>query len=93
MQKVKFIPTPVEEWQKPMIDREKVLAVLRKRFPDARWESVAAAANAIVGLEPDYEPVEAAQIARLDCDAGAQHYTVDDVASGRLRLFRQTAGD
>ena len=31
-----------------MIDREKVLAVLNKRFPEAGRENVAAAANAIV---------------------------------------------
>ncbi|HTG98735.1 MAG TPA: hypothetical protein VL882_00630 [Vicinamibacterales bacterium] len=41
-----------------MIDREKVLAVLNKRFPEAGRENVAAAANAIVGLEDEWEEVE-----------------------------------
>ena len=41
-----------------MIDREKVLAVLSKRFPEAPRESVAAAANAIVGLEDEWEEVD-----------------------------------
>lgn len=40
-----------------MIDREKVLAVLAKRFPDATRENVAAAANAIVGLDDEWEEV------------------------------------
>jgi hypothetical protein len=37
-----------------MIDREKVLAVLHKRFPGAGADQVAAAANAIVGLEDEW---------------------------------------
>ena len=42
-----------------MIDREKILAVLHKRFPGATAEQVAAAANAIVGLEDEWEDVTA----------------------------------
>ena len=37
-----------------MPDREKVVAVLRRRFPGAAIEQVAAAANAIVGLEDEW---------------------------------------
>jgi hypothetical protein len=40
-----------------MIDREKVLAVLRRRFSDATPEQLAAAANAIVGLDDEWEDV------------------------------------
>jgi len=40
-----------------MIDREKVLAVLHKRFPGAAPDQVAAAANAIVGLEEEWVDV------------------------------------
>ena len=40
-----------------MIDREKVLAVLAKRFPGASPQDVAAAANAIVGLDDEWEEV------------------------------------
>jgi len=40
-----------------MIDREKVLAVLQKRFPGSTADQVAAAANAIVGLEDDWVDV------------------------------------
>lgn len=40
-----------------MIDREKVLAVLRRRFPGATPGELAAAANAIVGLEDEWEEI------------------------------------
>jgi hypothetical protein len=40
-----------------MLDREKIVAVLRRRFPGAANEQVAAAANAIVGLEDEWEDV------------------------------------
>jgi hypothetical protein len=40
-----------------MIDREKVLTVLHKRFPGATPDQFAAAANAIVGLNDEWEDV------------------------------------
>lgn len=40
-----------------MIDREKVLTVLRRRFPGAAAEDLAAAANAIVGLPDEWEDI------------------------------------
>jgi hypothetical protein len=40
-----------------MIDREKVLAVLQKRFPRSSLEERAAAANAIVGLSDEWMDV------------------------------------
>lgn len=40
-----------------MVDREKVLTVLVKRFPGAKPDQLAAAANAIVGLEEEWEDV------------------------------------
>jgi hypothetical protein len=40
-----------------MVDREKVLTVLTRRFPGARPEQLAAAANAIVGLDDEWEDV------------------------------------
>lgn len=40
-----------------MIDREKVIAVLRRRFPTAAPTDIAAAANAIVGLDDEWQPV------------------------------------
>ena len=72
-----------------MVDREKVLVVLRKRFPTARSEDVAAAANAIVGLEVEYVPLDGAEVSRLDCVAGSHSYTANDLLTGRLRLYRR----
>jgi hypothetical protein len=40
-----------------MVDREKVLTVLTKRFPHATSDARAAAANAILGLEDEWEDV------------------------------------
>jgi hypothetical protein len=72
-----------------VVDREKVLVVLRKRFPSARIEDIAAAANAIVGLTPEYVPLESAELGRLECVAGSRAYTAEDVVSGRLRVYRR----
>jgi hypothetical protein len=44
-----------------MIDREKVVTVLRRRFPGAAVEEVAAAANAIVGLSDEWEDITAGE--------------------------------
>ena len=72
-----------------MVDREKVIVVLRRRFPAARAEDIATAANAIVGLEPEYRAIEIAEIHRLECLAGLDAFTAADVATGRLRLYRR----
>ena len=70
-----------------MIDREKVLAVLLKRFPSASLNDVAAAANAIVGLDPEYVPLGAAELARFDCESGSQTYSTRHIANGDVRVF------
>ena len=48
-----------------MIDREKVLAVLQRRFPGAPEMDTAAAANAIVGLEDEWREVECTDLREL----------------------------
>lgn len=40
-----------------MIDRQKVEAILRRRFPGASWTEIAAAANAIMGLGDEWQEV------------------------------------
>jgi hypothetical protein len=40
-----------------MLDREKIVAVLKKRFAGAGTDQIAAAANAIVGLDDEWEEV------------------------------------
>ncbi|HSC27762.1 MAG TPA: hypothetical protein VLD67_10840 [Vicinamibacterales bacterium] len=78
-----------------MVDREKVLTVLRKRFPGARPEQLAGAANAIVGLEEEWEEVTDRE------DQLGYHYSVQcsdicylaqQVERGdTFRLFRRRA--
>ena len=48
-----------------MVDREKVLAVLRRRFPGAADTDTAAAANAIVGLDEEWREVECTDVHEL----------------------------
>jgi hypothetical protein len=48
-----------------MIDREKVLAVLRRRFPGAPDTETAAAANAIVGLDDEWREVDCTDLYEL----------------------------
>jgi hypothetical protein len=55
-----------------MIDREKVLAVLQKRFPGAPNDQVAAAANAIVGLRDEWIDVTARQPGMESCLSGCR---------------------
>ena len=72
-----------------MIDREKVLTVLERRFPDAPRAERAAAANAIVGLEPEYEPVDDGSVHGFRCEIADARYTRQDLAAGLVRLFRR----
>jgi hypothetical protein len=72
------------------IDREKVLTVLAKRFPHAPLAEVAAAANAIVGLDAEYDAVQAGELSRFDCEFKSREYTVRHVASGDLRVYYRT---
>ncbi len=64
-----------------MVDREKVLAVLKKRFPGASDEQMAAAANAIVGLADEWEEVPQG-------DAGFP--ATPDMDGTQLRVFRKS---
>lgn len=74
-----------------MIDREKVVTVLRRRFPAARVEDIAAAANAIVGLEDEWEDITAFE---PDLDTHFRHacgdgcYLAGVPPGSRFRLFR-----
>jgi hypothetical protein len=72
-----------------MVDREKVLVVLRRRFPGARPEEIAAA-NAIVGLAPEYRAIDVGEVLRLECRTIHASFDAGDVATGRMRLFLRT---
>ena len=73
-----------------MVDREKVLSVLVKRFPGAPLCDVAAAANAIVGLEPEFMPVPPGEVSRFDCDCGARVFSLRHVTNGDVRVYCRT---
>ena len=73
----------------PAVDREKVLAVLLKRFPCAPLCDVAAAANAIMGLEPEYDLLPATDVRRLEIESGERHYTARHVANGDVRVYHR----
>jgi hypothetical protein len=72
-----------------MIDREKVVNVLVKRFPGAGPRDIAAAANAIVGLGPSYELVTVPDLQGFECRIHDDHFTLDDVMAGRVLMYRQ----
>jgi hypothetical protein len=73
---------------RPMIDREKVIAVLRRRFPGAGPDQIAAAANAIVGLGEEWHEVDGFEDA-LTRHAGQAACTTPDCFVERLRQGHQ----
>ena len=78
-----------------MVDREKVLAVLAKRFPGSTAEQVAAAANAIVGLDEEWEEVtnrEAELGYHFSIQCSDICYLANEVENGaQFRLFKKRA--
>ena len=53
-----------------MLDRQKLEALLSKRFPGSKYDQIAAAANAIMGLDDEWEEVaDAGETARGEQDA------------------------
>lgn len=74
--------------QAGMLDREKVVAVLKRRFPGSAIEQVAAAANAIVGLEDEWVEIPMPE-------SGWDRWCSDDcelrrvLRAGPIRLFRR----
>jgi hypothetical protein len=73
-----------------MLDREKIVAVLTRRFPGAGTGQVAAAANAIVGLEDEWEEVPSTF--RTMCTTGC--YLRDATEQGaRFKIFRRVPSD
>lgn len=63
-----------------MIDRQKVETILCRRFPGAKWDQIAAAANAIMGLGNEWQEVECRDPSSLtrELEDGAE-----------IRLFRR----
>lgn len=65
-----------------MIDREKVLTILARRFPGAAADQLAAAANAIVGLEDDWQELAShvSEIGVFTSDGCSEACAVADAA-------------
>jgi hypothetical protein len=82
------------EIPKVMIDREKVIAILRKRFAGAPSDEIAAAANAIVGLRDEWREVENFE-GQVECHLGSckcedPNWFISQIVQGRrFRLFEQ----
>jgi hypothetical protein len=75
-----------------MIDREKVVTVLRKRFPTASIEDIAAAANAIVGLADEWEevtPLDPSLTAHMRRACGARSALPLSVLDTEFRVLRR----
>jgi len=80
-----------------MIDREKVLAVLHKRFPGATPHQFAAAANAIVGLQDEWEDVTGHEPDlgyHFSVQCSEICYLAEQVQLGaRFRIYKQRVPD
>ncbi len=76
-----------------MIDREKVLAVLQKRFPGSSADQLAAAANAILGLDDEWEDVSGREREfgyHFSIQCGEICYLADQVQRGaQFRLLKK----
>jgi len=80
-----------------MVDRDNVLSVLHKRFPRASRHEVAWAANAMVGLDDEWEVV-AWNEPEIDCSdsisCGQQCYLADRRLDGTaFRMFQKRPAD
>jgi hypothetical protein len=73
-----------------MVDREKVVAVLKKRFEGARVDQIAAAANAIVGLDEEWEEVSDADVSHCSESCFLSEITE---GSARVKVFRKRPVD
>ena len=68
------------------------MTLLEKRFPGARLCDLAAAANAIVGLDSEFDPLLAEEMTHFHCDVGGDRYTTRHVREGAIRLYRRRSG-
>jgi hypothetical protein len=79
-----------------MLDREKIVAVLKRRFPGAAAEQVAAATNAIVGLDDEWVEIPLAaeeRSGRRPLPCTNRCYLADAARSGAtFRVFQRVEG-
>lgn len=76
-----------------MVDREKVETVLVRRFPGAARDQIAAAANALMGLDDEWEEVvgqEGELGFHFSVQCGDICYLAQEMANGsQFRLLRR----
>jgi hypothetical protein len=76
-----------------MLDRQKLETILIRRFPGAPREQVAAAANAIMGLEQEWDEVTGQEEAlgyHLSAQCSSICYLARDVEQGyEFRILRR----
>lgn len=75
-----------------MLDRQKVEAILGRRFPGAARDQVAAAVNAIMGLSEEWEEVlydDRRAGYHFSKDCGHLYLAGDEDQSVEFRLFRR----
>jgi hypothetical protein len=73
-----------------VLDREKIVAVLKKRFAGAGVDQIAAATNAIVGLDDDWEEVTTAE---LNPCSDSCYLTKAAEDAGRFKVLRKRSVD
>lgn len=74
-----------------MPDAERILGLLRQRFPSASGEQLAAAANALVALEDEWEevPVITHEFRAERCTPLCRWLTTQREQGAEVRLFRR----
>ncbi len=74
----------------PMLDREKVVTILRRRFPGSAIEQVAAAANALVGLDDEWDELT---VADMHPCGDACCLAADSVRDGLFKVLKKRSAD
>jgi len=76
-----------------MLDRQKVEAILSRRFPGATRDQVAAAANAIMGLTDEWEEIlhdDHQSGSHFSSECGNLCYLTEEAQPGlEFRLFKR----
>jgi hypothetical protein len=68
-----------------MLDREKIVAVLKRRFPASTPGEIAAAANALVGLEDEWMELSLIRNGEGQCGDGC--YLQQVLQDREIRMF------
>jgi hypothetical protein len=74
-----------------MLDREKIVAVLKKRFAGAGADQIAAATNAIIGLEDEWEELSPAEAPPCSDSCYLARATAEE--GTRFRVLKRRVND